>query len=361
MKKIQMKTNRWTATVIAAAAAACFLCAAGSQAAMIHYYNFDEGAGTNVFDQVITNPQHGTFGAGKNPTNDWVDSPLIGGGTALQFNGVRGDGILDDPQVHPTRLDREPQGPKNDVVRFGSDASFALTSTGTIMFWMRQDPGPDGDGSAYGEAGAINNPDNSNWLVVHGSDPFSYLLHNQPNAAYHGRIELNGGPNIAAPSPLPVGTWVHFVVGWNSGENSVRLWVDGDLVGNSADAWSGLNDQGGPFVLGGHDSHTGTGRGFLGAIDELKIFDELLDNAAVQAEMASIPLPGPGFETVTVGPTTFLQFDSEVGRDYVLQVSNSTSVVFVDAGVSIVGDGGTQRLYDPNGFDNTAQYQILGE
>ncbi len=354
MKKIQIKTNRWTATVIAVAAAVCFLCAASSQAAMIHYYNFDEGAGSNVFDQVESNPQHGTFGEGKDPASDWVDSPLIGGGTALQFNGVRGDGNGDDGGAQ----DRDPQSTAEDVGRFGNDSSFVLTPDGTIMFWMRQDPGPNGD-LDYPTGGAVDNPLNANWIIVHGEDPFTYVIHNQPSQGINARVELNGGPNIATPTPLPVDRWVHLAIGWNASSNSVRLWVDGELESSSADSWDGLTDAGGPFVLGGHDCCTGSGRGFVGAIDELKVFDELLDLAAVQAEIASVPLPGPGFETVTVGPATFFQFDSAAGSKYVLQVSNSTSTVFVDAGVSIVGDGGTERLYDPNGFDNEAAYQIL--
>jgi hypothetical protein len=37
------------------------------------------------------------------------------------------------------------------------------------------------------------------------------------------------------------------------------------------------------------------------------------------------------------------------------------TVVFQDAGASIVGDGGTQRLYDPNGYAATNAYRILEE
>ncbi len=365
MGNIQVKMNRWTATVIAVAA--CFVCAASAQAVMIHYNNFDEGAGSDEYAQVGTNPQNGTFGEGKDPNSDWITSPLVGGGTALQFFGVRGDGIEDDPRVHPERKDRVPHGPKNDVVRFGDDASFALTEAGTIMFWMRQDPGPDGDGSGYGADGAVSNPDNSNWIIVRGTDPFSYLIHNEPSQGMPGRLQLDGGPDSTTPTPLPVGDWVHLAYGWDASVNSTRLWVDGELVGNNANAWNGLNDHGGPFVLGGHDVHTGTGRGFLGASDELKVFDELLDNDAVQNAMfpvvvADVPIVFPGagkFTAIDATRDVHLTLTGDPGVAYDLETTTGLPAdAWTYSGLSVTGAAGAVQISDPSGSDSNKSYRL---
>ena len=361
MRTIQMKTRTWTGTWMAAAAGVSMMCVTGSDAAMVHYYNFDEGSGSNVLDQVAVNPRHGVFGAGKDTANDWVASPLIGGGTALQFNGVRGDGNLDNGQ------DTDPKSASFDVVNFGNDSSFGLASAGTIMWWYRQDPGPSG---ADINDIAINNELNANWLIVKGGDTdgqgTSYILHNQPSQSLHLRMELVGASGTdrlrTAGNVVPFdGTWVHIAFAWDtSGGGPLIIYLNG-VEAASTTGFGGANITPANVYLGGDPVHTGNGRGFIGAVDELKFFDTFLGEAGVQAEMAMVPLPGPPFTQVRVGPTTFLQFDSLAGSNYVLQVSNAVSVVFRDAGTSILGDGGTQRLYDPNGFDAAAQYRILEE
>jgi len=269
-----------------------FLAAAGIAQAggvtMTHYYNFNEGSGTNVFDQVATNPQHGEFSFMKSDS-DWTTGHSGGG---LQFNGVRGDGIADDPPVHGTRRDRMPLGPTGDVVYFGDDTSFALVNRGSIMFWMRQDPGPDGDGTGYGNDGALNNPDNANWIIAKGNDPFNYIVHNQHN--YTGmRFEWRAAGDVASARGsglLAVEEWVHVAATWDSDSDEKHLYVNGVL--EDTQGFGGIDqDWGGNFVVGGHDAHTGAGRGFLGKIDELRVFDGLLTQSEVQTYM-SIPEPG---------------------------------------------------------------------
>ena len=83
-------------------------------AGMIHAYNFEAGSGTTVYDRIAVNPQDGTFGPVKSAA-DWTTGKYGGG---LRFYGTDVDG--------------------DDYVDFGSDSSFAVTETGTVMAWVKE-------------------------------------------------------------------------------------------------------------------------------------------------------------------------------------------------------------------------------
>jgi len=342
--------------------------AVSGPAALVHYYRFDEGGGTQTKDEVKTNSQDGTFGAQLDPASAWISSPLVNGGNALQFPGVRGDGIKDSPPVHITRRDRVPLGPQNAYVQFGPDASFDLTNEGTIMMWYRQDPGPDGDGSSpYGGDGAINNPDNANWIIYKGPvgiDP--YVFHHQPSQGLGLRFEGKMGEiDLRSPSPLPTGEWVHIATTWTKtggyyGDGESFLYVDGVEVAVN-DGFNGLLTATGSLYVGGQPGQTGSGRGCLGGVDELKIFDTALTAQEVQAEMAIVPAAPEGTIPWVPDPVTgavIMSLSTKANKNY--QLKRATDLVagnFIPVGPLVEGTGDPVSFYDPDG-DPAGSYQF---
>ncbi len=353
------------------AAGLCMLAAAvGVQAALVHYYRFDEGGGTQTRDEVSTNPQDGTFGADLDPAEAWIPSTLPNGGNAIQFPGVRGDGIFDNPIVSMTRFDRNPQGPNFAYVEFGPDASFDLTDEGTLMCWYMQYPGPDGDGtSPYGADGAINNPDNANWIFYKGpigepGDP--YVFHNQPSQHLNLRFEGKLGQiDLRSRNPLPVEEWVHIAATWTKtggyyGDGESFLYVNGEEVAVN-DGFGGMRTVFGKFYIGGQPGQTGTGRGCLGAVDEVKVFDTYLSQAEIQAAM--VIEPANVQETVSWNPDTvddaiIMSLLTKASKNY--QLRRTTDLVagnFAPVGPTIKGTGDIVTFYDPDG-DPTSSYQF---
>ena len=83
------------------------------------------------------------------------------------------------------------------------------------------------------------------------------------------------------------------------------------------------------------------------------------DLAYIDAIAAPIDV---SFNTITVTNAAAMEFGSQVGVDYRLQVTTDlvTPTNWVDTGASIAGDGGTLLLFDPTGSSTQKSYRILG-
>ena len=75
--------------------------------------------------------------------------------------------------------------------------------------------------------------------------------------------------------------------------------------------------------------------------------------------MGTILPDPPPITTFTRGDVTGLEFSSTSGHVYKLDYTVPPETYPVDTGVRIVGDGGTQTAYDPEGFDTGKVYRVL--
>ena len=236
-----------------------------AQAELLHYYNFEEGAGTTVYDQV--DARNGEFEQGKTEA-DWVGGKYGGG---LEFNGIR----LRD--YDPPGVD----GPQWDVVDLGA---IDLANSGTVMAWINQDSGA-----------AVDYANNANWFIVNGAEGagFQWIFYNQPSQGINLSMDLCGSgqpwPGLYDSSgPIATDEWVHVACSWDSSFDMQVLYINGIAVAMGACAPLGSTTD--HMHLGGDGAYTNSGRGFDGTVDELKIYDGFLDEAGVQAAM-DIPEP----------------------------------------------------------------------
>jgi hypothetical protein len=109
--------------------------------------------------------------------------------------------------------------------------------------------------------------------------------------------EEGGEWEVRAPSAVEAGVWTHLAVTWDGAR--LRLYVDGTEVASHAAPASGLSSKG-PLWIGCAPPNTET---FDGRIDELRIYDRVLDQADIAADMEA-PI-----ETPKAGPVAEYSFD----------------------------------------------------
>lgn len=208
-----------------------------------------------------------------------------------------------------------------------------LNATGTVMAWVRKDA----------EAG-------SNWFLTLGGDPFTFLLaHGVAGSLWAEFKNAAGTGNLAvltAPLP-PTGEWHHVALSWDMAQ--VALYVDGVMVDDQAIAGPSLSRT--RLYLGSTDQNND--RVFNGVLDEVRVYDEFLDEAAVQAAMSPVPIGAPVFPdpavwtAIDAGSNVWLEFLGDPGVAYNLEWStNQWSPSWIFNGRSLTGAVGPVSFSD---------------
>ncbi len=104
----------------------------------------------------------------------------------------------------------------------------------------------------------------------------------------------------ATPAPVTVGKWTHVAGSYDATVDRLRLYVDGQLVGEKS--WStSWNARRGLRI--GAGSYTGTpGNFFSGAIDDVQIFNRQLEDSEVTQLRAKQTVGDPGQPALAVFP-----------------------------------------------------------
>ena len=240
----------------AAATLAVLACASPVHAALIAHWSFDEGSGTTAANGA--NPAFpGTIAGGT----VWTTGPA-GFGAALAFDGV-------DDQVDTT---------------FGGITGSAAR---TVTAWVRYPSQPT---TSPNEFDAIvswgnNSPNGSRW-TFRISDSAAVV----PNRL---RLEIAGG-GVYGNTDLNDDLWHHVaVVQTGTTLGSVLLYVDGQpqtLAYNGAGASLAINTAVSPTtqVRIGASGHA-TNYNITGSIDDVRMYDEVLTQAQIQALMVPEP------------------------------------------------------------------------
>ena len=169
-----------------------------------------------------------------------------GAGNALQFDGA--NDVVEIPQSNP--------------ISFGTQATFE--------FWLRVDTLPSG-GSGY-------------WVLVKGEAPdtsFTCALDANGHVAAEFIVDLPQGQErvaLRAPSQASVSEWLHIAATIDTLMPIARLYVDGDLIGETATLANGtpippepLRNTTESTKIGGLPPHANNYTD--GAVDELRIWE----------------------------------------------------------------------------------------
>jgi len=186
------------------------------------------------------------------------------------------------------------------------------------------------------------------------------------------RSVLGGGVRKDADGTIPGGVWSHLVVKVDLINNELQWYIDGVYAGTSAD---GTNPDGstfdpdllfeasdGAWLIGVHK--TLTGNFWRGEIDEIAVYDKLLDDTQIEdhrdawwSETSGLLHATVSSDTINAGESVNLQIN--VGKDTTVTIDNGVGPVSVVSGRAVVplsplvtttyqitvdGPGGTQTV-----------------
>ena len=171
----------------------------------------------------------------------------------------------------------------NDFVDFGSGSTFTPNSSGantgfSVSFWAK---------TSFSRIGAIQKVVNPNYewtILVDTSGTINFQVYGNGL----GTIKQTLVTDSSAGSFINVsdGNWHHIVCGFNLGStaSSLVIFIDGVLFSDSAGnatygslgTWSAAINTAAPFRLGD------ASRGFKGVMDEVSMWDKMLNTTEVQ-------------------------------------------------------------------------------
>ena len=233
---------------------AFFGMASAAPAALIGYWDFNEGAGT-----VAANSANASFNGTVAGGATWVAGPG-GFGSALSFDGV-------DDQVNT------------------SFSAVAGSGARTVAAWIRYPNQPGASPNEFDAIVSYGNNTTSNRWTFRVSDSVAI-------APYQLRLEVSGG-GVNSTTLLNDDVWHHVAVVESGGSlSTVSLYIDGALQSvayNGGGSGLAINTITGAntFTIGG--SLHSASYNFLGSIDEVRMYDEALTQAQVQALMVPEP------------------------------------------------------------------------
>jgi hypothetical protein len=212
----------------------------------------------------------------------------------------------------------------------GSDASGngnnGSVVGGTVNFGQPGANGATGQSAAFPDNGHIDVPFSSSlnpgsftvtlWANAASTGGFASPITSRDDVAgplTHGYIIYNNsggnwdfwtgdgdnGWDTLAGAPVATNTWTHLAITYDAGTDTKTLWVDGVLSVSDTVPQSGPTQYAPNGTLESENLHIGSGQDdgnnffFSGNIDDVTIWDEALDQAAIQnIMMNSVPEPG---------------------------------------------------------------------
>ncbi|NQV32805.1 MAG: LamG domain-containing protein, partial [Phycisphaeraceae bacterium] len=198
-----------------------------ASADLVGWWKFDEGAGIVAADS----SGRGLDASIEGPI--WTEGHS---GSALEFNGT--DSLVRIPE---------------------STTGLAKT----VAMWIRIDSVQSGQKQMFNG----NGPPHMNFELATGQ--------------IEGRVYTGSG-NITLTGPeVPLGVWTHVAWVWDFTANRSELYIDGESValGEASNTLEHTSES----IIGRHPSATTAS--FLGAIDEVRVYDHALELGEIQAAM----------------------------------------------------------------------------
>ncbi len=246
--------------------------------------------------------------------------------------------------------DPEDEGAVGTAVRFNGTDGYADTDLSpvnttqgfTVSAWVNFDQQPTRSMVVATQPGNITAGFELYYSPVHG------WVFNQHASDTAGAASVMA--KAATPAPVTVGKWTHVAGSYDATLDRLRLYVDGQLVGEKS--WSTpWNARRGLRI--GAGSYSGTpGNFFSGAIDDVQIFNRQLEDSEVTQLHAKQIVGDPGSPALAVFPMDEAAGATEiVGHGGVIPATYHGTVSTGVPGVA----GKAAR------FDGTTGYAKVGE
>jgi hypothetical protein len=177
-----------------------------------------------------------------------------------------------------------------------------------------------------------------------------------------------------------VGQWTHVAFTFSRSNDAAKLYIDGSpvvtvspIIGGDAttsfapdgmDAFDLAPNNANNLYLG--YTPTGTSGGadeFNGQLDEFQLSQTALsDSEVLAAAQNSLRPPQPiSFTLIDIADTRGIEFLSSNSVTYVLESAPNQVGPFTGTGAQLLGDGSTNVLFDPGGFDTGAVYRVRAQ
>ena len=217
---------------------------------LVHHWNFD--AGRDLHDD-----------AGDSVTAATVAVDFVGGADGLLTNMDAGSDWVIGREFSALDFDGA-----DDYLETGVNLGVTLGATSTLSFWIKI--------TAVGGSNGLNSPGVMGVGAVGSTDDIQWGWID--NA---GRINLSVGDSVAASSGEAVndGEWHHIVMTRDAGSGVGQIYVDGVLSGEGV---GNVGVIGAAFSsLGRIEDAGGSAEFFGGRLDEIHVFDRVVDGAMV--------------------------------------------------------------------------------
>jgi len=185
---------------------------------------------------------------------------------------------------------------------------------------------------------------------------------------------------ITGGGTLVVGQWTHVAFTFSRSNDAAKLYIDGSplvtvspIIGGDATT-SFAPDGMDAFDLAPNNANnlyvgytpTGMSGGvedFNGQLDEFQLVQMALsDGEVLAAAQNSLRPPQPiSFTLIDIGDTRGVEFLSSSSVTYVLESAPNQVGPFTGTGSRLIGDGSTNVLFDPGGFDTGAVYRVRAQ
>lgn len=256
-----------TLTRLTLTLAVSLLIARGGMAALVGHWAMDDGTGPTASDSTTYSNDGAISGA------SWVVGKLGGG---LDFN--------------PSN---------NNIVTVGNHSSLNITGALTLAAWVNYDTI-----SSY--------PRIVEKATSTGLTPYGMTLQGAGNVVF--RI---GNDEWSVNTNLPANQW-HHVTGTYDGTD-MKVYVNGGEVVSRTRTGTGLYSSTHAVHIGNSDS---LNRGLDGTLDDVRIYDEALDAAAVET-LASMADGGYAAAVKATNPGIYYRLREPAGRAHGSPVHNS--------------------------------------
>lgn len=224
-----------------------------TQAKLVGYWGFEEGAGTTIVD---------SSGTGNNGTLINGDSARVAGkvGDALYFSGT--------------------VGPNSTRVVIPDNSTLDLSTSLTFAAWIKVDSAPT-DEPIFAKEGP--NPGDLAYWFGAMSRGFGML------ADSDGSQPWTTEGTYREVDSVPVHAWTFLVTTWDG--NTISYYKNGDFLSSLTFSSGPINNSPQDFVIGVNAGYNFTA--FNGLIDEVRVYNNALIESEVTALYNLSPIPEP--------------------------------------------------------------------